>query len=127
LRNYSGWTASEFAALQQMMVKFFLPINEEFPRPLSEYANWDLSCYASIMAIGILTDNTTLFNQAVDYYKSGGGNGAIEQAVVYLHPGYLGQGQESGRDQGHDTLDIVHQPRVTNLQSLYLSEKNFFS
>jgi regulation of enolase protein 1 (concanavalin A-like superfamily) len=35
------------------------------------------------------------------------GNGAIAQMVYYVHPGYLGQTQESGRDQGHNTLSIA--------------------
>jgi hypothetical protein len=51
LCNYSDWTASQFTAFKKMMVNVFLPINEQFPRPLSEYANWDLACYASILAI----------------------------------------------------------------------------
>jgi hypothetical protein len=42
-------------------------------------------------------------NDAVMYFKNGAGNGSIEKAVYFLHPGYLGQWQEAGRDQRHTT------------------------
>jgi len=48
-----------------------------------------------------------MYNEAVSYFKSGLGNGNIEQLVYYMHPGYLGQGQESGRDQGHSSLNVA--------------------
>ena len=43
--------------------------------------------------------------------KYGVGNGCIDNAVPFLHQdpdghGMLGQGQESGRDQGHATLCV---------------------
>jgi hypothetical protein len=58
------------------------------------------------MAIGVLCDDAAIFQGAVDFFKTGFGNGCIRQTVYWLHPGYLGQTQESGRDQGHDTLSI---------------------
>ena len=91
-----------------MMTNVFYPVLSQFPRALSEYANWDLCLMAGQMAYAILTDNTTIFNYITSYFKTGWGNGAISQAVYYMHPGYLGQVQEAGRDQGHDTLDIAH-------------------
>jgi len=62
---------------------------------------------ASELAIGVLCDRRDLYDDAVDYFKHGKGNGAIEHAVVNLYPGNLGQWQESGRDQGHSTLGIA--------------------
>jgi hypothetical protein len=65
---------------------------------------------ASIMAIGILTDDAAKYDQAVTYFKSGAGNGSIAHAVPYLYTdadGYaLGQWQESGRDQGHTIMGM---------------------
>ena len=66
---------------------------------------------AAIHAIGVLSDNQTLVNEAVDYFKTGGGNGAIDKAIwkIYKEDGTnkpLGQGQEAGRDQGHSLLDF---------------------
>src|SRR5690606_22375896 len=33
--------------------------------------------------------------------------GNINRTVNFIHPGYLGQTQEAGRDQGHNTLVIA--------------------
>jgi hypothetical protein len=62
---------------------------------------------ASILSIGILCDDTDKLNEAITYFKTGAGNGSIDHAVPFLYnSGTLGQGQESGRDQGHQCLDI---------------------
>lgn len=107
MRGYPGWAAADLARFQNMMLNVFYPVNHRFlPSSLSVYSNWDLCCVASIMAIGVLCDNVALFNEAIDYFKGGTGNGCIAQTVYYMHPGYLGQTQESGRDQGHNTLSV---------------------
>lgn len=74
------------------------------------FANWELANLASAMAISVLTDNQTAWEYSIDYFKNGAGNGAINNAVtnIVLEPetgNPLGQGQESGRDQGHSALD----------------------
>jgi len=70
------------------------------------WANWDLCNMNSMLAIGVLADDRAIYNEAVDYFKNGGGTGSIGQVVVVLHPGNLGQWQESGRDQEHAQLGI---------------------
>ncbi|KAL5365841.1 chondroitin AC/alginate lyase [Aspergillus floccosus] len=70
----------------------------------------ELAQLASIQAISVLTENQTAWDFAIDYFKSGDGNGAIGNAISNLveEPEtrtLLGQGQESGRDQGHSALD----------------------
>ncbi|RDK02915.1 LamG-like jellyroll fold domain-containing protein [Paraburkholderia lacunae] len=113
MRTYSGWAAADLARFQSMMRNIFYPINHDFINRHNNtdvthyWANWDLCNMASIMAIGVLCDDQALFDESVIYFKSGAGNGAIQQAVYYVHPGYLGQWQESGRDQGHATLGIA--------------------
>src|ERR1700723_2792258 len=42
-----------------------------------------------------------------DYFYNGLGEGCIDRTVYFIHPGYLGQTQEAGRDQGHNTLEIA--------------------
>jgi hypothetical protein len=108
LRTYSGWSPAAFNNFTTMMTNVFYPVLGQFPRALGTYANWDLSLMAGQMALAILTDNTTIFNYITNYFKTGWSNGAIAQAVYYMHPGYLGQTQEAGRDQGHNTLVIAH-------------------
>jgi hypothetical protein len=113
MRTYSGWNATDFARFQGMMRNIFYPMNHNFlvthlGQEITHYwANWDLCNMASVLAIGVLCDDRALFDEAVTYFKSGAGNGAVAQAVYYVHPGHLGQWQETGRDQGHNTLGIA--------------------
>jgi hypothetical protein len=112
MRSYPGWAASDFARFQNMMLTVFYPLNHNFlvnhngAEITNYWANWDQCTLASILAIGVLCDRPDLYDEALGYYKAGQGNGAGLQAVYHVHPGYLGQWQESGRDQGHCTLGI---------------------
>jgi hypothetical protein len=113
MRGYSGFDLARF---QRMMRDVFYPLNDWFLRNHNDacitnyWANWDLCNMASVMAIGILCDDGALYDQAVTYFKSGAGNGAIRNAVPFLHPNVdghdLGQWQESGRDQGHTVMGM---------------------
>jgi hypothetical protein len=112
MRSYGGWAAQDFARFKNMMLTVFYPMNHDFLSRhngacISHYwANWDLCNMDSVLAIGVLTDSRALYDEAVAYFETGAGNGAIGNAVFYVHPGNLGQWQESGRDQGHSTLGI---------------------
>ncbi|KAF6804704.1 hypothetical protein CSOJ01_09993 [Colletotrichum sojae] len=116
LRGWSGWKG--LPALIKMLNDVFYSMNHRFlvehnGAVIDHYwANWDLANMCTMQAIGILSDNVTMYDEAVDYFKSGAGNGAIENAIWKLHdePGSkkkLGQGQEAGRDQGHALLDFA--------------------
>ncbi|MBA4863253.1 alginate lyase family protein [Streptomyces sp. PSKA54] len=108
LRGYSGF---DLEAFQLMMLNVFYPMNHAFLRDhnfaciTNYWANWDLCNMASIMAIGILCDDGAKYDEAVNYFKTGAGNGSIQHAVPFLYSGVegydLGQWQEAGRDQGH--------------------------
>ena len=112
MRSYPGWAASDFARFQNMMLTVFYPLNHSFlvnhngSEITNYWANWDQCTLASMLAIGVLCDRADIYDEALSYYKAGQGNGAGLQAVYHVHPGYLGQWQESGRDQGHCTLGI---------------------
>ncbi|WP_043671031.1 alginate lyase family protein [Streptomyces xylophagus] len=113
MRDYSGFN---LAAAQQMLANVFYPLNNSFLTNHNDacitnyWANWDLCNMASILAIGILNEDSAKYDQAVTYFKSGAGNGSLAHAVPYLYTdsdGYaLGQWQESGRDQGHTVLGM---------------------
>lgn len=119
MRIYSGWLPRDFARFQKMMIEVFYPLNQSFlfgrdgakdhnGAAITNYwANWDLCNMASLQAIGVLCDRRDLYDQALEYFRRGRGNGAMDKAVYYVHPGNLGQWQESGRDQGHNTLGIA--------------------
>lgn len=116
MRTYNGWSAQNIAKFQNMMVEVFYPLNHIFLEQhngaaIDHYwANWDLCNIASMMSIGVLTDNRTMYDEAINYFKTGAGNGQIEKMIwkLYQVDGQtLGQGQEAGRDQGHAMLDFA--------------------
>ena len=113
LSTYPGWPAAEEQAYKDMMMRVFYPANFDFlwrhhGTPESKGGNthyrlnWDTCNMASMAAIGILCDNKAVYQQAVDYFKNGPGNGRVERAAWYLHPDGTAQSEESGRDQGHN-------------------------
>lgn len=117
MRTYPGW--KRLPQFQSMMLKVFYPMNHDFitahngygEAGLHYWANWDLANIASMMAIGILTDHHDIYTESLDYVRNGKGNGAFNNAMWVTYPGTgkepgLAQVQESGRDQGHSTLDI---------------------
>ena len=113
MRSYTNWTAPDLARFQGWMTNLWYPLCNGFltghDGTCNTYiwANWDLCNLDCLLAIGVLCDNRTIYNQAVNYFKTGVGNGAANQVVYYTHPGYMGQWQEAGRDQGHCTLGPV--------------------
>lgn len=111
MRTYPGWAAADFARFQTMMLNIFYKQNHDGLQaslaPLTVYSNWQLCCMASMLAIGVLCDKQSIVDEAVNYFKSGAGNGCIYRTVNYIHAGNLGQTQESGRDQGHNTLSVM--------------------
>lgn len=112
LRDYSGFTHDNLIAVKDMLRNIFYPISHDLlsnhgdRSPLQINANWYLFNISAIMAVGILCDDRAMFDEAVNYFKTGNGNGCIKRAAYYMHPGYLCQWQESGRDQVH-TMDGI--------------------
>ena len=115
VRDYSGWAASDFARLKNLLVTIFYATCSDFlvrhnGTCFDHYwANWDLANMSTVLAVGILTDDRAKFDEAVNYFKHGVGTGQIDRLVNHLYPGdpVLGQCQESGRDQGHATLAVA--------------------
>lgn len=114
MRGYSGWAASDFTAFKNLMLNVFYPLQHDFlvnhnGACIDNYwANWDLCNIAGMAAIGVLCDDRTKYNEALNYFKTGAGQGSINRSIPFLYSGTptLGQGEESGRDQGHSGLDV---------------------
>ena len=112
MRTYPGWSAEGLARLKKMLVDLFYPwisgflVNHAGSKITNHWANWDLQAICGILAIGAFSDRSDLYNEAINYYKTGRGNGALAHMVHYVHPGHFGQWQESPRDPGHTTLGI---------------------
>jgi hypothetical protein len=113
MRTYPGWQVEDIARFQTLLLEVFYPLSHDFllrhndANITNYWANWDLCAICCILAVGVLCDRRDLYDEAIAYYKSGRGNGAAAHNVYFLHPGHLGQWQESGRDQGHATLGMA--------------------
>jgi hypothetical protein len=109
MRGYPGF---EFDRFKQMMLNVFYPINNYFLTKHNNayitnyWASWDQLTMASILAIGILCDDPAKVAQAVDYYQTGPGLGAIKNAVPIRYSNGMAEWLEAGRDQGHATLGV---------------------
>jgi hypothetical protein len=110
MRDYPGFDLARF---KTMMLNVFYPLNNSFlvnhnDACITNYwANWDLCTMNSILAIGILCDDAAKYDQAVNYFKNGAGNGSIRHAIPFVYDDQgLAQWQESGRDQGHTLMGI---------------------
>ncbi|HEY6913617.1 MAG TPA: alginate lyase family protein, partial [Paludibacter sp.] len=118
MRGYPGFDIEKFK--NYMLNVFFYPMNERFivgnawGSPHNDACatnyrvNWDICNMNAMMAISILCDNKTGFDEAINYCKSGDGTGNITRAINFLYPNnpttganIWGQWEESGRDQGH--------------------------
>ncbi len=123
MRTYQGWKPEEFARFQKMMLDVFLPINQDFLKRHNDtkidhyWVNWDLCNMASAMAIGILCDQRSVYDETVRYFKDGKGNGCIGLAVYFIHPDGLGQWQEAGRDQAHTVMGIALASAICEMAS----------
>lgn len=116
MKGYPGFDEARFK--NYMLNVYYYPLVERFlvgnsfggdhnGACITNYwANWDLCNMAAMLAIGILCDNQTIIDKAINYFKTGAGNGSILHAIPFLHAGGLGQWQESGRDQGHAQLGV---------------------
>lgn len=110
LRAYSGWQPADFASYTNMMLTYLYPACTNYiwsqPCSFAHWTSWDGPNNAAILAMGVLCDDSNLFNEAVNRYESGIGTAAISNAIPILS-GSIGQPEESGRDQEHCTLGIA--------------------
>ncbi|WP_335988319.1 AbfB domain-containing protein [Glycomyces sp. MUSA5-2] len=110
LRDAPGF---DLAAFQAMLLEVFHPwtggfLNQHNGTCATHYwANWDLCAMNAELAIGILCEDDTLIDQALDYFWNGVGNGSIRGAIPFAYDDQgLAQWQESGRDQAHAVFGI---------------------
>ena len=119
LRGYTGWQNADFQKFQTWMKQTFADVAILFlenhhgnPNKLHYWLNWDLASLNAMLATGILCDDQALVDYALNYVDNGEGTGNKTNATVATHSDpdseeILAQCQESGRDQGHSTLDVT--------------------
>lgn len=110
MRDFPGWTSEEFNTFKDWLKTFFYPTNSSFLKthygtPDGHYwANWGLANIASLIAIGIVTDDRAIYNEGIEHFQIGKTNGCIMKAIYKVFDGddkYLAQWQETNRDWGH--------------------------
>lgn len=115
LRDFPGFSDQNLTSAVRLLNDAFLPSNVDFltqhnshgPDDVHYWANWDLCNYGSALAIGIVSDNQTTYDFAMDYFHNGKGRGSIGNYLWKTYDDDTAQGQEAGRDQGHSMLDLA--------------------
>ncbi|WP_165877959.1 alginate lyase family protein [Pedobacter psychrotolerans] len=113
MRDYSGWAPADFKAFKNWMLKVYYPVSYDFLNrhngtcDTHYWLNWDMSNMCTVLAIGILCDDTTKVNYAINYYRNNGvGNGYIGRVCSAVYCNGMSQPQEAGRDQGHASMIV---------------------
>ncbi|TDC24795.1 Ig family protein [Streptomyces sp. 8K308] len=98
--GYDGWAAADIARCEESFLRVWYPAVSGYM--LYANGNWDLTAVQTILAIGVFCEDRTLFEDALRFAAAGAGNGSVHGRIVTD----AGQGQESGRDQGHEQLAV---------------------
>lgn len=118
LRNYNGWDGKDsFGEVVDWLTTYFYPFCSRFISMNNGdhwWMNWDLASMTAMLSMGILADDQDMINEAILHFKQGDGPGCINRkgiVAMYDDPDgsgeKLAQGNEAGRDQGHNTLCAV--------------------
>ena len=137
LRDYQGWSESDFTTFCNWMVDVFASKNKDFldthtgNNVCAEHywSNWDLVNMCSYLAIGILTEDDDMVNYVVNYFYTGAGNGCIERLIRGRHTDPLSgepiyQNQESGRDQGHAQMSALVAANLAQMAYTLYTQNN---
>ncbi|MFJ9241830.1 alginate lyase family protein [Streptomyces sp. NPDC101776] len=98
--GYDGWSAADIARCEDSFRRVWYPALSCYT--LYANGNWDLTSLQSLLSIGVFCEEPTLFYDALRFAAAGVGNGSVLHRIVTD----AGQGQESGRDQGHEQLAV---------------------
>ena len=105
--GYSGYSDADFKALKDMMINVVYPVIQDAGVPMLANGNWDVAALVSMMAIGVLCDNTEIFDRAMSFYQDIHTNGSI---FAYVNDS--GQTMETGRDQAHAMLALGYMSEI---------------
>ncbi|MFD5320395.1 alginate lyase family protein [Streptomyces sp. NPDC127098] len=98
--GYDSWAAADLARCEESFLRVWYPAVSGYM--LYANGNWDLTAVQTVLAIGVFCEDRTLFEDALRFAAAGAGNGSVRGRIVTD----AGQGQESGRDQGHEQLAV---------------------
>ncbi|MCX4903505.1 alginate lyase family protein [Streptomyces sp. NBC_00878] len=98
--DYDGWPDQDIARCEESFLRVWYPAVSGYM--LYANGNWDLTALQTVLAIGVFCEERTLFDDSLRFAAAGAGNGGVRHRIVTD----AGQGQESGRDQGHEQLAV---------------------
>ena len=120
LRDYEGWSETDQNDFKNWLLTVWYEKNKWFMDThggdgvcnLHYWSNWELANMASILAIGIYTENPEMVTYVYRQFREGEGSGALHNMIPYAPVADpsgktstpIAQCMESGRDQGHATL-----------------------
>lgn len=84
MRSYGGFSSSNLTSAISMLKSVVWPSNQAFllyhlnQTTTHYWANWDLCNLASAISIGIVADDSEIYQFAIDYFLNGDGEGAID-------------------------------------------------
>ena len=118
LRDYVGWSETDQNDFKNWLLTVWYEKNKWFMDThggdgvcnLHYWSNWELANMASILAIGIYTEDPEMVTYVYRQFREGEGSGALHNMIPFAPvedpDGYgpIAQCMESGRDQGHATL-----------------------
>ncbi len=119
LRNYPKWYQVDQDRFKNWLRDVWYVRNLDFLEnhggqcDLHYWSNWELANLASVMAIGIYTEDRAMIDYVENKFRNGKGSGAINNMIPYNpvpdpdgKTAWIAQSMESGRDQGHATLVV---------------------
>lgn len=95
----SGWQQKDIDRFNEMLMTIYYPLMRYYYPQAN--GNWDGAIIHSVLAIAIFTDNSKMFDNAVDHFLHAPVNGSL---FKYIFPS--GQCQETMRDQAHVQLGL---------------------
>jgi hypothetical protein len=98
----AGWSQVKIRQTEKHFREVVYPVIKDFA-PFAN-GNWDTAAIKTMMAIAVFCNDRKMFEQALDYYVNGAGDGRLTHYII----NETGQCQESGRDQQHTQLGLAH-------------------
>lgn len=99
--GYKAYSQEDFEKYQALMENVIYPVIQDIGIPMNANGNWDIIPMMAMLSIGVVSDNTEIFDRAVNMYQDIHVNGSISAYVSEW-----GQTVESARDQAHGQLGV---------------------
>ncbi|MDP4278104.1 MAG: alginate lyase family protein, partial [Bacteroidota bacterium] len=100
LRMYPGWAKADQENFKNMALTYFYQPCHDFLSFCDAHSSWSAPALYSIMGIAVFCDDSTTYDEAANYFKTGAYSGCIMKGIMQPS-GQLG---EMARDQPHAAI-----------------------